>query len=149
MSRPSRAASFALPLLATACTLPLDDAARFRIRLPPLAGQPVAVLERELGPTAGEPPAAGAPRRWGVFVMGFGMPGGDCAIDAAVDPADRIRSVTMTGDDYICGGMIAALRKDARRYAADPTLAARELEESRRLSELVRARHDLNGAPPR
>jgi hypothetical protein len=147
MIAPRRAASLALPLLAAACTLPLDEAAHFRARLPALTGQPVALLERELGPPTGEPAPAGAPRRWGVFVMGFGMPSGDCDIEARVDPADRIRSVAMTGDDYICGDLIARLRKDGRRYAADPGLAAREREESRRLSErLVGARRDLNEA---
>ncbi|MEA3062248.1 MAG: hypothetical protein QOJ94_2029 [Sphingomonadales bacterium] len=140
-----RAAIVTLPLLASACTLPLDEAARFRAGLPALEGRPVALLERELGPPAGEPPAPGAPRRWGVFVMGFGMPGGECDIEAAVDPADRIRSVAMTGDAYICGDLIARLRKDPRRYAADPTLAAREREESRTmLDRLVAARRELN-----
>jgi len=142
-----RALNFALPLLTAACALPLDEAAHFRARLPAFAGRPVAILERELGPPAGDRVGAGAPRAWGVFVMGFGMPGGECSIDAAVDPQDRIRSVTMTGDDYICGRLVARLHKEALRYAADPTLAAREREESRRLlGELVRARRELNEA---
>jgi hypothetical protein len=144
---PLRAAILALPLLTPACTVPLDEAARFRAGLPALEGRPVALLERELGPPSGDPPAPGAPRKWGVFVMGFGMPSGDCDIEATVDAADRIRSVAMTGDDYICGDLIARLRRDARRYAADPTLAAREREESRRLSEqLVGSRRNLNEA---
>jgi hypothetical protein len=141
-------ASLALPLLAAACTLPLDEATHFRARLPTLLGQPVARLERELGPPTGDPVSTGSPRKWGETV--FGALSGDCVIDAAVDPQDRIRSVTMTGDDYICGGLIAELHKLAPRYAADPTLAATEREESRRLLEkLVRARKALNQTRPR
>ncbi|MEA3037392.1 MAG: hypothetical protein QOH04_3194 [Sphingomonadales bacterium] len=147
MSPPRRAESLALPLLLAACALPLDEAARFRARLPALAGQPVALLERELGAPDGGPAPAGVPRQWGELIYAYPEGGGICTIEAAVDPADRIRSVTMTGDEIICGRLIASRRKDARRYAADPTFAAREREESRRMSErLVRARQEVNGA---
>jgi hypothetical protein len=146
MRLPRRAATLPLPLLAAACALPLDEAAHFRARLPALAGQPVALLERELGPPAGDPVSMGSPRSWGELVLGFGAPGGGCAIDAVVDSSDTIRSVTMKGDDYVCGGMLSKLHREAPRYA-DPTRAARERDDGRRRAEkLVRARQTLNEA---